>query len=256
MASLAPILQSKLLVEPLSSLPSSPVEEYRKGERIYSPDEPASRVYYILDGRVKISRPADGSFVMMDINQPDEFFGESALAGVPFRLELASALGDSVVMSWSREEINDLAARRPDFAMTLLRLLARRSMDYGTRIESFSVDKIARRLTRALIHLAGRFGRPTKNGSVEMTAFSHKLLSEYVGASREIVTQSMIRFRQQGLVEYSRDGIVLLPMALKEWQTQPYREPRHTPESRNLREVSSRGSEPKQFQDRDLMPAV
>jgi CRP/FNR family transcriptional regulator, cyclic AMP receptor protein len=250
MAGMAPTLQSKLLVEPLASLPVAPVEEYRRGERIYSPDEPAARIYFILEGRVKISRPADGYFVMMDINQADEFFGESALAGVPLRMELASALGDATVMSWSREEVHELASRRPDFAMTLLRLLARRTMDFGTRIESFSVDKIARRLTRALIHLAGRFGRPTKDGSVEMTAFSHKLLSEYVGASREIVTQSMIKFRQEGLVEYSRDGIVLLPAALKQWQKSPQKETRDAEEGPEAHHIPGRRSDSSQLQVR------
>jgi CRP/FNR family transcriptional regulator, cyclic AMP receptor protein len=218
MASLATTLQSKLFLDSLAFLPASPVEEFRRGQRIYAPNEPANRVFFILDGRVKISRTAGDFSVMMDINQRDEFFGESALAGIPLRRDLASALEHTSVLSWTTEQIQELASQRPDFAMALVRILARRSMDFGTRIESFSVDKITRRLTRALIHLAGRFGRQTKTGSVEMTAFSHLLLSEYVGASREIVTQCMIRFREQGLVEYSRSGIVLLPQALKEWQ--------------------------------------
>jgi CRP/FNR family cyclic AMP-dependent transcriptional regulator len=218
MATIATPLQSKLLVEPLAFLPATPVEDYRRGERIYAPDEPATRIFFILDGRVTISRPADGFLVMMDIHQRDEFFGESALAGSPVRMDLASALEQTTVMSWSTEQIQELASQRPDFAMALVRLLARRSVDLGTRIESFSVDNISRRLTRALVHLAGRFGRKTKNGSLEMTAFSHRLLSEYVGSSREIVTQCMIRFRDQGLIEYSRSGIVLLPKGLKEWQ--------------------------------------
>jgi CRP/FNR family transcriptional regulator, cyclic AMP receptor protein len=222
MATVMPTLQSKLLVEPLASLPAAPIEEYRKGRHIYSPSDQASRIFFIIDGKVKISRMANGFFVMMDIIQGDEFFGESALAQSQTRLEMAAALEHTTVMSWTSEEVQELAARRPDFAMMLVRVLARRSMDFGTRIESFSVDKIARRLTRALIHLSERFGQPTKNGSVEMSAFSHRLLAEYVGASREIVTQSMIKFRQDGFVQYSRNSIVLLPDALKEWRSLPH----------------------------------
>jgi len=39
--------------------------------------------------------------------------------------------------------------------------------------------------------------------------FTHDLLSRYVGTSREIITQYMNRFRKQGYLSYSRQGILL-----------------------------------------------
>ena len=53
-----------------------------------------------------------------------------------------------------------------------------------------------------------------------MAAFTHELLSQYVGTSREIVTHYMNQFRKQGYLDYSRRGIVLDRDALGEWLRQ------------------------------------
>ena len=42
-----------------------------------------------------------------------------------------------------------------------------------------------------------------------MIPFTHELLSQYVGTSREIVTHYMNQFRRQGYLRYSRKGILL-----------------------------------------------
>jgi len=51
----------------------------RKGQTIYSQDQPSTSIYLVIDGKVKVCRLADdGRQVVVDIYQPDEFFGESA----------------------------------------------------------------------------------------------------------------------------------------------------------------------------------
>jgi len=44
---------------------------------IYNQDQPSTSIYLVIDGKIKVSRLADdGHQVVMDIYQPDEFFGE------------------------------------------------------------------------------------------------------------------------------------------------------------------------------------
>ena len=69
---------------------------------------------------------------------------------------MAIALENTKLMIWTIKEIEDIATRRPRLAIALLQLLVQRSMDFGSRIESFSVDNIARRLARSPRHDAGR----------------------------------------------------------------------------------------------------
>jgi len=217
----APQPQQRTLEDPLAHLPCSTILEYRKGQTIYGHDQPSTSIYLVIDGKVKVCRLAeDGRQVVVDIYQPDEFFGESAFLGMGQRTELSVALENTKLMTWTTSEIEEIAIRRPRLAIALLQLLVQRSMDFGSRIESFSVDNIARRLARALIRFSERLGQEAEDGSVQMIPFTHELLSQYVGTSREIVTHYMNQFRRQGYLRYSRKGILLHRNALREWLRQ------------------------------------
>jgi CRP/FNR family transcriptional regulator len=120
-------------------------------------------------------------------------------------------------MAWTMAEIEEIVMRRPRLGVALMQVLARRSIEFGCRIESFSVDNVARRLGRALIRFSERLGQNADDGSVQMMPFTHELLSQYIGTSREIVTHFMNQFRRQGYLSYSRKGIFLRPDALKSW---------------------------------------
>src|SRR6266436_8988806 len=133
----------KPLEDPLAHLPCSSILEYRKGQMIYNQDQPSTSIYLVIDGKVKVSRLADdGHQVVVDIYQPDEFFGESAFLNLPHRSEQATALENAKLMAWSTVEIDDIIMRRPRLAVALLQILAQRTMDFTYRIESFSVDNI------------------------------------------------------------------------------------------------------------------
>ena len=211
----------KSLEDPLAHLPCSSIVEYRKGQMIYNQDQPSTNIYLIIAGRIKVSRLADdGHQVVVDIYQPDEFFGESAFLNLPHRCEQATALENTKVMAWTTTEIEDLVLKRPRLSVALVQILVQRTIDFTLRIESFSVDNIARRLARSLIRFSERLGTAEEDGSVRMTPFTHELLSQYVGTSREIVTHYMNQFRRQGYLKYSRKEVILYRDAFREWLRQ------------------------------------
>lgn len=213
-----PRASQKPLEDPLAHLPCSSILEYRRGQLIYDQQQPSTALYLVIDGKVKVSRLSDdGHQVVIDIYQPDEFFGESAFLNLEFRPEQATALENTKLMTWSAAEIEEIAAKRPRLAIALLQILAQRSLEFTHRIESFSVDNIARRLARSLIRFSERLGVAEADGSTRMTPFTHELLSQYVGTSREIVTHYMNSFRRQGFLRYSRKGILLYPEPFKTW---------------------------------------
>jgi CRP/FNR family transcriptional regulator len=209
------------LEDPLAHLPCSSIGEFRKGQIIYSEDQPSTNLYLVIDGKVKVCRMAeDGRQVVVDIYQTDEFFGESAFLSTATRDEQALALESTKVMTWTTAEIEDIVTKRPRLAIALLQILVQRSMDFGHRIESFSVDNIARRLARSLLRFSERLGNHGEDGLVQMMPFTHELLSQYVGTSREIVTHYMNQFRRQGYLRYSRKGILLYRDAMRDWLRQ------------------------------------
>src|SRR5882757_4292956 len=210
--------QQRSLEDPLAHLPCSTIQEYKKSQVIYDQDQPSSSIYLVIGGKVKVCRIAeDGRQVVVDIYQADEFFGESAFLGNVNRAEIAVALEGTKVMTWTTAEIEDISLKRPKLAIAMMQLLVQRSVDFAQRIESFAVDNIARRLSRTLIRFSERLGSRSEDGSIQMIPFTHELLSQYVGTSREIVTHYMNQFRRQGYLRYSRKGILLYKDAMKEW---------------------------------------
>ena len=195
----------------LEYLPVSATTEYRKGQRVYGPETAQSKsLYLVVGGTVGIFHVAeDSTELLLEVLRTDDIFGESAFLEVCPSSEQATALERATVMAWSISDMEDLILKRPRLAVALLQLLAQRNADFTRRIESLANDCIERRLARTLIRFSERLGLPEEDGSVRMMPFTHALLSQYVGTSREIVTHYMNDFRRKGYVGYSRDGIRL-----------------------------------------------
>ena len=194
----------------LAYLPVSSTTQYGKGHTIYGPDNLSDSIYLVVTGKVGISQIAeDGSEVLLEIVRPEELFGESAFLDAPRRSERATAIEKTMLMTWPISDMEELVTRRPRLAVALLQIFAQRNAEFTRRIESFATDTIERRLARSLLRLSERLGTLEEGGSVRMMPFTHALLSQYVGTSREIVTHYMNRFRKQGYMNYSRQGISL-----------------------------------------------
>jgi CRP/FNR family transcriptional regulator len=194
----------------LAFLPVSKIREYNKGEMIYDLDNSPRNVYLVVKGTVGISHMAEnGTEVLLDIVRPEELFGESAFLDVPCRCERAQAIERVELMAWTVSEVEDLVTKRPRLAVALLQVLVQRNAEYTRRIESFAVDSIARRLARSLLRLSERLGTQGEGGPIWMMPLTHQMLSQYIGASREIVSRHMNQFRKHGYVTYSRRSISL-----------------------------------------------
>jgi CRP-like cAMP-binding protein len=205
----------------LAYLPCSSIAAFQKGDVIYDHNQSSGFIYLVIDGKVKISRVTDsGHTVIIDIYQPDEFFGEPALLGLPRRSEQAVAIEDTKVMTWSAQEIEARIMRQPRLGLALVQMAADRIRDSVYRIDSFSTENISRRLARSLLRFAERLGKIDSQGGVHLRPFTHELLSQYVGTSREIVTHWMAQFQRSGYVQYSRRGMVVYPKPLRTWLEQ------------------------------------
>jgi len=218
MASSSIATAHKPLEDPLVYLPRSIVMEYRKGEIIYTHDQPGSNLYLVISGTVKITRMTDhGTHVVLDLYGPDEFFGEAAFVSLSHTAEQAVALQKTTLMAWRAGDIEEMIMKKPNLAIALLQAFGQRALGFTERIQSLSADSIDQRLARTLIRFSERLGTTQTDGCVVMQPLTHELLAQYVGTSRELITCRMANFRRQGYLQYSRKGITLYRDALRGW---------------------------------------
>ena len=180
------------------------VSTYGEGQIVFSQGAPADAVFYIQDGKVKLSVvSAQGKEAVVAFLEAGDFCGEGCLAGQLVRMATAMAATDCTIVRVAKPSMIKALHERVEFSeMFMAHLLAR-----NIRVEADLVDQLfnssEKRLARVLLLLAN-FGKDGKPEPV-LAKISQETLAEMVGTTRSRVSFFMNRFRKLGFVEYNGD---------------------------------------------------
>ncbi len=174
----------------------------RKGQIVFSQGEPADTVFYIQQGKVKLSVVSpQGKEAVIAILGPGDFFGEGCLAGQRRRIMTAAAMTDAAVVHIKKAAISDVLHREPAFSELFIAHLLSRTI----RVEADLVDQLfnssERRLARLLLLLAN-FGKEGKPEPL-IAKISQETLAEMIGTTRSRVSFFMNKFRRLGFIDYN-----------------------------------------------------
>jgi CRP/FNR family transcriptional regulator, cyclic AMP receptor protein len=189
------------------------ISKYQINQIIFSQGDPADSVFYILDGKVKVTVLSEqGKEAVVAILGADEFCGEGCLAGRLYRLATATAMTECEIMRLEKGALIKVLHEEPTFSeMFVAHLLAR-----TIRVEEDLVDQLfnssEKRLARALLLLAnfGKEGRPEPI----IAKVSQATLAEMIGTTRGRVSYFMNKFRQMGFIDYNGHGHIEVHSAL------------------------------------------
>ena len=175
---------------------------YPQGRAIFRQGDPADAVFYIQNGKVRITVVSEqGKEGVIAILEANEFFGEGCLAGQPLHLATATALAKSEIVRVEKETMTRLLRDEPKFSQMFMSFLLMRNI----HIEADLVDQLfnssEKRLARVLLLLAN-FG---KGGQMEpvIPKISQEILAARVGTTRTRINYFMNKFRKLGLIEYN-----------------------------------------------------
>src|SRR5581483_9680580 len=115
------------------------IAKYRKNRSIFAQGDPADSVFYVQEGKVKITvLSAQGKEAVVAIHGKGDFLGEGCLTGQPRRLATAAAMTESVIMRIDKPSIVRVLRDEPAFAeMFVAYILAR-----NARVEADLVDQL------------------------------------------------------------------------------------------------------------------
>ncbi len=182
--------------------------EYSTGESIFSQGDPATAVFFIQNGKVKLTVVSMNGKEAVIAHLPEgSFFGEGSLAGETHRVASANALESSTIVRIDKAVMQDLLHREPAFAEHFLaHLLAR-----NNRMQADLVDHLfnssEKRLARLLMLMAN-FGQASKPTPV-IAKVSQETLAEMIGTTRSRVSFFLNRFRDLGYIDYSPAGMCI-----------------------------------------------
>ena len=177
------------------------ITKYAKAAVIFSQEDPATDVFYLQQGSVKLSVLSRlGKEAIVAILGPGDFFGEGCLAGQPRRMATAMALSASTVLVVEKPQMLEMLHTQPSLADRFLSHMLARNI----RIEEDLVDHLfnpsEKRLARVLLLLA-RYGK--ENQQLLLPKLSQETLAEMVGTTRSRVNFFMNKFRNLGFIEYN-----------------------------------------------------
>jgi len=115
------------------------ITKYRKNQTIFSQGEVADAVYYIQQGKVKLTVTSEqGKEAVVAILEPGHFFGEGCLNGHPLRLSTTKAIDECVITRLEKATMIATIHNEPEFSELFMAYLLSRN----GRIEEDLIDQL------------------------------------------------------------------------------------------------------------------
>ncbi len=189
-----------------------------RGERFFQQGDPATHVYVVVSGRVKLEAVhPEGRVLLHRVAGPGDVFGALALLGEESYPVTADAWEPSEALGWTGERLRRLAADHPQLAWNLLCMAARRVQELQARMEELVAERVERRIARALLRLVRQVGRRTEEGVRIDLSLSRDDLANLTGTTLFTVSRVLGRWEARGIVAAGRQHLVIRnPHALVE----------------------------------------
>ncbi len=178
---------------------------------IYFPDEPSSSLFFLKEGRVKISRISpEGKEIILDVIGPGELFGELALVDRKSdRDELAVALDDVLICTMRVEDFETMMKKNSDLNMRITKWMGLRLRKFEERIPDLMFKDVNKRIVGFLNKYAQDFGK-IKGGVITIKpALSHQDIGYLTGCARQTVTSILNKLREEGLIDFDRKQLLI-----------------------------------------------
>ena len=206
-------LLDELSIEQWKSLcPSLAVLDVPNKAVVYRQGDGCEHVFWIVSGHVKLSRlTEDGDELTTGFLSKGELFGCLPPGKVGDEAEVtAAAKGATQLYRVSQGDFKNLLSSRPELVWHIIEIMSARQRAAERKLQSILFDDVQHRLVKTLYELSERFGGPCTHGYTIELYFTHQEIADMVGASRPVVSTLLSNFKEQKLLDYSKDAVCFM----------------------------------------------
>ena len=186
---------------------------FKKGDTIYIPDENADKIFFVMEGRVKISNiGGDGKEVTKTIINQGEIFGELALVGEDKRRDIATALETTTVCIMSLNEMKSMMKSHSAISVFIMKILGNRIVDMEKRLESLVFRDSRTRIVEFLLDLVNKKGQRVGYEMVVRKFLTHQEIANMTATSRQTVTTVLNELRGKNIITFDRKRLLVRDM--------------------------------------------
>lgn len=188
---------------------------FDKGNYIYVPDEHANKIYFILEGRVKIGTHSEnGKEITKAILNTGEIFGELSLIGQNKRRDFAITMESSTICIISAKQIRNLMKDRSALSLFLLKIMGNRMLEMEQRLESLVFKDSRTRIVEFLYDLAENQGQRIGYEMLVRQFMTHQEIANLTATSRQTVTTVLNDLRNKNILTFNRRRMLVRDMDL------------------------------------------
>jgi CRP/FNR family cyclic AMP-dependent transcriptional regulator len=175
---------------------------FSKSQIIFRQGDPADTVFYIDEGKAKLTVISNtGKEAIVAIVGDGDFVGEGSIGSQPLRMESATAMTDCSVLQINKDAMLQSLHREPTLADLFIACLLARNIQYEETLLDQLFNNSEKRLAR-ILQLLARYSEKSTIPNLNQTA-----LAEMVGTTRSRINFFMNKFRTSGFIDYGKDGI-------------------------------------------------
>ena len=169
---------------------------------LFTETQPASGVYVVLDGEVKLSvNSSDGRRLSSHIAKAGEVLGlSSTLTGGEYEMT-ADTLYPSRIAHISRQVFLQFLVQHPDVYPIVIREVSRSFNLACDQLRMVGLStSVPERLAHLLLVWSSESGQKPERAAHCRLSLTHEEIGEFIGASRETVTRTLTSFKNRRLV--------------------------------------------------------
>jgi CRP-like cAMP-binding protein len=196
------LLFSSLRGEELDELAGCASERHlAKGDILFVAGEEARGLFIVVRGAIRAFRGGGGREQVIHVERAGSTIAELAVFDDGPYPATAAADEDSAVLFIQKQDFRRFVLDHPHVALSALNLLARRLRRHAELVEALSLREVRQRLARFLLAEARGSGSRTERGLQVEIRLSNQQIASHVGTVREVVSRTLKRLEQEGLIE-------------------------------------------------------
>ena len=188
----------------------SVVIRLQRNEILFVAGEPAKGLYVVASGAVRAFRTGpDGREQVIHVERAVTTIAEVPVFDNGNYPSTVSAEEPTTLYFLAKEQILKTAYQYPQLALAAVKVMASRLRRCAELVEILSLREVGQRLASLLLEEARNRGIETPEGTKIRLHLTHNQLATRIGTVREVVTRTLIRLQEQGLIVHSGKDILI-----------------------------------------------
>jgi CRP/FNR family transcriptional regulator len=181
------------------------VRNFAASETIFHEGSEASAFFIILEGHVEVSRSTSGREYVLHHERAGGTLGEVPVFSGTGYLATAKASLATTCLTISASAARRLVARDIHFASWVIERLGARIVELVKRLETATAMSTSQRIARYVLERSAR-----SPGERFRLGMSQESLARELGTVREVVSRSLSRLEEDGIVERTSGGWIVV----------------------------------------------